>query len=100
MMYAAQISGNKGRTGSSARKHGRTQFINILSLTHLTKSFSIQAWLLSLVLKATTIAQAGIRKDVDPKLLAEEKRIDPKEKIRFDIVNSPKIEDAIAELNY
>ncbi|WP_416209811.1 CHAT domain-containing tetratricopeptide repeat protein [Nodularia sp. LEGE 06071] len=44
-----------------------------------------------------TEARAEIRKDVDPKLLAEEQRllqlIDAREKQRFEIVNSPKIQD-------
>ncbi|GAX37359.1 CHAT domain-containing tetratricopeptide repeat protein [Nodularia sp. NIES-3585] len=44
-----------------------------------------------------TEASADIRKDVDPKLLAEEQRllqlIDAKEKQRFEIVNSPKVQE-------
>jgi CHAT domain-containing protein/Tfp pilus assembly protein PilF len=44
-----------------------------------------------------TEARAGIRKDIDPKLLAQEQRllqlINAREKQRFEIVNSPKIQE-------
>ncbi|UKO99721.1 CHAT domain-containing tetratricopeptide repeat protein [Nostoc sp. UHCC 0870] len=44
-----------------------------------------------------TEARAGIRKDIDPKLLAEEQRllqlINAREKQRFEILNSPKIQE-------
>ncbi|MDF5729705.1 MAG: hypothetical protein PUP92_17280, partial [Rhizonema sp. PD38] len=55
------------------------------------------------LLELLTEAKAGIRKDVDPKLLAESQRllelIDAKEKARFEIVNSPKNGDAMAQAN-
>ncbi|TVP63387.1 MAG: CHAT domain-containing protein, partial [Nodularia sp. (in: Bacteria)] len=45
-----------------------------------------------------TEARADIRKDVDPKLLAEEQRllqlIDAREKQRFEIVNSPRVHES------
>jgi CHAT domain-containing protein/Tfp pilus assembly protein PilF len=53
------------------------------------------------LIELLTEARANIRKGVDPKLLAEEKRlqqlIDAREKLRFDIVNSDKIKDPIAK---
>ncbi|MGI2901963.1 CHAT domain-containing tetratricopeptide repeat protein [Tolypothrix sp. VBCCA 56010] len=55
------------------------------------------------LIELLTEARANIRKGVDPKHLAEEKRlqelIDAKEKRRFDIVNSGKIKDPIAKAN-
>jgi CHAT domain-containing protein/Tfp pilus assembly protein PilF len=55
------------------------------------------------LIELLTEAHADIRKGVDPKHLAEEKRlqelIDAKEKRRFDIVNSGKIKDPIAKAN-
>ena len=55
------------------------------------------------MLELLTEAKVGIRKDVDSKLLAEEKRlqelIDAKEKQRFELVNSRKIEDPVAKAN-
>ncbi|NEU76225.1 CHAT domain-containing protein [Hassallia byssoidea VB512170] len=55
------------------------------------------------LIELLTEARANIRKGVDPKLLAEEKRlqqlIDARGKLRFDIVNSDKIKDPIAKVS-